>query len=100
MSFASFKRSVARGITAGLLLIAFVAPAITRDLNESNLDRHGYYTNSTGHEVHQPAKSLNGTVPSGASARCNDGDYSFSEHHSGTCSGHGGVATWLHSADQ
>ena len=22
-------------------------------------------------------------------------DYSFSEHHSGTCSGHGGVAEWL-----
>ncbi|MFZ3350872.1 MAG: DUF3761 domain-containing protein [Xanthobacteraceae bacterium] len=38
---------------------------------------------------------MNRTVPSGASARCQDGDYSFSEHHSGTCSGHGGVAEWL-----
>src|SRR5207245_617750 len=26
---------------------------------------------------------------------CNDGTFSFSLHHSGTCSHHGGVATWL-----
>lgn len=30
----------------------------------------------------------------GASARCRDGSYSHSRHHSGTCSGHGGVAEW------
>jgi outer membrane murein-binding lipoprotein Lpp len=30
-----------------------------------------------------------------ATARCNDGTYSFSQHHSGTCSWHGGVAAWL-----
>jgi len=24
-----------------------------------------------------------------------DVDYSFSQHHTGTCSGHGGVAQWL-----
>jgi len=34
-------------------------------------------------------------VPSGATARCRDGTYSFSRHRSGTCSHHGGVATWL-----
>jgi hypothetical protein len=33
--------------------------------------------------------------PAGATARCHDGTYSFSLHHSGTCSYHGGVATWL-----
>jgi hypothetical protein len=62
---------------------------------EDNLSRHGYYMNRSGDEVHQPTESLNGSIPSGASARCRDGDYSFSEHHSGTCSGHGGVAEWL-----
>jgi hypothetical protein len=31
---------------------------------------------------------------SGASAQCRDGTYSHSHHHSGTCSGHGGVAQW------
>jgi hypothetical protein len=33
--------------------------------------------------------------PPGATALCRDGTYSFSQHHSGTCSHHGGVATWL-----
>ncbi|WP_353647244.1 DUF3761 domain-containing protein [Mycobacterium sp. IS-1742] len=34
-------------------------------------------------------------VPSGATAVCKDGSYSFSTHRSGTCSGHGGVQSWL-----
>jgi hypothetical protein len=34
-------------------------------------------------------------APPGATARCADGTYSFSQHHSGTCSHHGGVALWL-----
>jgi uncharacterized protein YraI len=34
-------------------------------------------------------------APSGASARCNDGTYSFSQNRRGTCSHHGGVAEWL-----
>jgi hypothetical protein len=33
--------------------------------------------------------------PPGATALCNDGTYSFSQTHSGTCSHHGGVAAWL-----
>jgi hypothetical protein len=33
--------------------------------------------------------------PPGATAVCRDGTYSFSQHHSGTCSHHGGVAQWL-----
>jgi len=36
--------------------------------------------------------------PTGATARCRDGTYSFSRHRSGTCSHHGGVATWLNRA--
>jgi hypothetical protein len=35
------------------------------------------------------------TDPTGATAQCKDGTYSKSQHHSGTCSGHGGVAQWL-----
>nr|WP_239029284.1 DUF3761 domain-containing protein [Pseudonocardia acidicola] len=31
----------------------------------------------------------------GATARCQDGEYSSSRHRQGTCSGHGGVAQWL-----
>jgi Protein of unknown function (DUF3761) len=32
--------------------------------------------------------------PPGWHAQCRDGTYSFSEHHSGTCSGHHGVQQW------
>jgi hypothetical protein len=35
------------------------------------------------------------TDPAGATAKCKDGTYSKSQHHSGTCSSHGGVAEWL-----
>lgn len=31
--------------------------------------------------------------PAGASARCSDGSWSFSQHHRDTCSHHGGVAS-------
>jgi hypothetical protein len=31
----------------------------------------------------------------GATARCKDGEYSHALHHTGACSRHGGVATWL-----
>lgn len=33
--------------------------------------------------------------PNGATAICRDGSYSYSAHHRGTCSHHGGVAQWL-----
>src|SRR5947209_12012653 len=33
--------------------------------------------------------------PPGATAVCKDGTYSYSKHHSGTCSHHGGVRRWL-----
>src|SRR4051812_47143680 len=42
-----------------------------------------------------PAAATSTAPPPGASARCRDGTYSFSQHHSGTCSHHGGVAQWL-----
>ena len=30
----------------------------------------------------------------GPTAQCKDGTYSYSQHHQGTCSHHGGVAVW------
>ncbi|HZS58018.1 MAG TPA: DUF3761 domain-containing protein [Gemmatimonadaceae bacterium] len=35
--------------------------------------------------------------PTGAIAKCKDGLYSHSAHHTGACSRHGGVAQWLDS---
>ena len=37
------------------------------------------------------ATNTNAAGPNGATAICNDGTYSHSAHHSGTCSGHKGV---------
>jgi len=56
--------------------------------------KNGYYKNVSGHCVHRPVKASK--VPAGATAKCRDGSYSFSEHASGTCSHHGGVARWIH----
>ncbi len=55
----------------------------------------GSYTNSDGNDVHSPCHSNTGGAPAGATAQCRDGTYSFSQHRSGTCSSHGGVAQWL-----
>lgn len=63
--------------------------------NEADLDEHDHYTNKSGKTVHSPAHTISGQVPPGASAQCGDGSYSFSQHHRGTCSHHGGVAQWL-----
>jgi hypothetical protein len=42
-----------------------------------------------------PTATAGNTDPTGATAKCKDGTYSKSKHHSGTCSSHGGVAEWL-----
>lgn len=52
----------------------------------------GTYVNSVGNTVCSPYASP--SPPSGASAQCADGTYSFSQHRSGTCSHHGGVSIW------
>lgn len=41
-----------------------------------------------------PAPSTS-SAPNGATAQCRDGTYSYSAHRRGTCSHHGGVATWF-----
>jgi hypothetical protein len=67
----------------------------TTEPNEAELLSHRHYKAKDGHEVHSPAKSKNGQIPAGASAKCRDGTYSFSQHRRGTCSHHGGVGSWL-----
>ncbi|TKC90874.1 DUF3761 domain-containing protein [Trinickia terrae] len=94
----TFKQAVATAFAAALLLavtpaLAYSTSAATPD--EANLDNHHTYRNRSGETVHSPAHSKSGRAPEGATARCRDGAYSFSRHHRGTCSGHGGVADWL-----
>ncbi len=69
----------------------------TQPQTQSNpsLSNNNTYTNVDGNTVHSPAYTSDGSVPSGATAQCRDGTYSFSQHRSGTCSGHGGVLKWL-----
>jgi len=62
--------------------------------SSSGLSNDNYYTNVSGNQVHDPAYSNDNSIPAGVSAQCRDGTYSFSQHRSGTCSHHGGVATW------
>ena len=59
----------------------------------ASCDESTHYVNSSGNCVPRPVQAAG--APSGASAKCKDGEYSFSQHRSGTCSGHGGVAQWL-----
>lgn len=54
---------------------------------------NGTYVNTYGNEVCRPYSSP--SKPAGATAQCVDGTYSFSQSRSGTCSHHGGVASWL-----
>lgn len=63
--------------------------------DDRQLLEHRTYKNKDGETVHSPAHTRDGKAPSGATAQCRDGSYSFSQHHSGTCSRHGGVGAWL-----
>jgi len=51
------------------------------------------YINVDGRCIHRPERAARPSA--GATAKCNDGTYSFSQHRRGTCSRHGGVAIWL-----
>ncbi len=77
-------KPVAQVTTVG----TYVAPAST-----TPTCTNGTYVNSAGNTVCSPEQSS--TQPAGATAQCVDGSYSFSQSRSGTCSHHGGVATWL-----
>jgi len=71
-----------------------ISAAAPEEPTQANISCAGdYYRNSNGNCVHRPQQAT--APPSGASAQCKDGSYSFSQHRRGTCSGHGGVAQWL-----
>ena len=53
---------------------------------------HRHYVNRSGHVVHSP--SCGAHEEGTPHATCRDGSTSFSEHHRGTCSRHGGVTSW------
>ncbi len=88
------KRFLLAALISASVTSAFAYRAPAQNPDESRLQEHGHYTNRSGARVHSPAHARNGGVPAGATAHCGDGSYSFSQHHRGTCSHHGGVAEW------
>lgn len=91
-------------MTRHILILALVGSLVLVGPAAAQSCGEGHYRNSAGRcipspQPPQPAPGGRGlvgpTVPAGATARCRDGTYSFSQSRSGTCSGHGGVAEWL-----
>jgi hypothetical protein len=74
-------------ISAAFLFLAIIVP--TSFVHAAN----SYYVNVSGTKVHVPV--VIEVAPIGATAKCKDGTYSFSQHHQGTCSHHRGVGKWL-----
>lgn len=79
--------------TAAAAKTSVPAKASTTKKPSSSCDSATHYVNSSGSCVLRPTAPA--AAPGGASAKCKDGTLSFSQHRSGTCSGHGGVAKWL-----
>lgn len=89
-----------KGFLAFVALLVFIGPLYADSSSapspkESQLVEHGHYVNKSGHTVHSPAHTKSGEAPPGATAKCGDGSYSFSQHHRGTCSHHRGVVSWI-----
>ena len=55
-------------------------------------DTPGYYRNVDGLMIHRPMHASQRLA--GSTATCRDGSQSFSRHHRGTCSHHGGVVAF------
>ena len=86
---AEIKNEVTKApITQVTLNGTYVAPA-----TQQSSCPNGSYVNTAGNKVCSPYQSSG--APTGASAQCADGTYSFSQSRRGTCSHHGGVANWL-----
>jgi len=77
------------------LLAAVLAISLAGEIGEAIAyecnDNH--YVNRDGDEVHSPSCGPQHDHES-PTAQCRDGSFSYSHHHSGTCSHHGGVAQW------
>ena len=65
----------------------------TANTNTQPIAPNGFYKNVDNVVV--PSPYIAPSAPVGATAQCRDGSYSFSQHRSGTCSHHGGVAEWF-----
>src|SRR5204862_2130196 len=80
---------------AGYALEEYLTAKSPRQVATAPTQQGRGYVNVDGEWVPSPTRTADGQPPSGASAKCRDGTFSFSKHRQGTCSHHGGVAEWL-----
>jgi hypothetical protein len=79
-----------RGVLiAALLAISVVAPTDRPAVRTVAMQCPPGYDEEQPGCIERPDPNSNG-----AEAQCRDGSYSHARHHSGACSGHGGVAQW------
>jgi hypothetical protein len=86
-----------------LVIAAVAALAFATLASPASAGRHPlvppgpYRLDDTGHchAANGQFVAMNSCAPHGATAECRDATWSFSRHHEGTCSHHGGVLRWL-----
>jgi hypothetical protein len=80
--------------TFSILILSVILVGLTNSISPTvaSACSSGSYKNADGNCVKSPVKSNN--WPTGTTAKCGDGTYSYSQSRRGTCSHHGGVAQW------
>jgi len=81
--YGAYQRYVL-GINTPLTVVTTPTPTSTLIPADTAMPKPGGTATATATATH----------PAGATALCKDGTYSYSLHHSGFCSGHGGVAVF------
>ena len=80
-------------LASALACLALLAtPALAREPSYSH-SSHEFYHSVDGAMVDGPTRGANPAYGR-VSASCRDGTQSYSHHHRGACSGHGGVNVW------
>ena len=87
------RKAVCKGVaTTTTTTAAPVSPAAPAPATRTvPVARATSATRSVSTHTVSTSTTTNAAGPNGATAICNDGTYSHSAHHSGTCSGHKGV---------
>jgi hypothetical protein len=88
------QQPVAQVVAHGTKVAPAPAPTPTQPVQAPTQNcPSGTYVNSAGNTICRPTAA--NVAPQGATAKCGDGTFSYSQSRRGTCSSHGGVAAWL-----
>lgn len=80
-------------ILAALIVALLIGASAAPDTFAQRRRHRRTVHHTTKSRARKPTRAS--AAPSGATAECYDGTYSFSANHRGTCSHHGGVKRWL-----